>query len=68
MPMPPRPARRSLIIASPSTTLSPVARDKEKALRRMSDITDHRMTGGGGLCDQFQANTKNEPSASDINR
>jgi hypothetical protein len=51
-----RPARRSFITASPSTTMSPVARDdKEKALRRMSDITDHRMTRGGGLCDQLQA-------------
>ena len=52
----PRPARRSFITASPSTTMSPVARDeKGKALRRMSDITDHRMTRGGGLPDQFQA-------------
>ena len=34
----------------------PVARDdNEKALRRMSDITDHRMTRGSGLCDRFQA-------------
>ena len=57
----PRPARRSFIMASPSTTMSPVARDdKEKALRRMSDITDHRMTRGGGLSDQFQAFMKNE--------
>jgi hypothetical protein len=57
----PRPARRSFIMASPSTTMSPVARDeKEKALRRMSDITDHRMTRGGGLSDQFQAVMKNE--------
>ena len=52
----PRPARRSFIMASPSTTISPVARDdKAKALRRMSDITDHRMTRGSGLCDRFQA-------------
>jgi hypothetical protein len=65
----PRPARRSFIMASPSTTMSPVARDeKEKALRRMSDITDHRMTRGGGLSDQFQAVMKNEPDASDISR
>jgi hypothetical protein len=42
--------------------MSPVARDEnEKALRRMSDITDHRMTRGDGLCDQFEAfMTKNE--------
>jgi hypothetical protein len=41
--------------------MSPVARDdKGKALRRMSDITDHRMMRGGGLCDQFQAYMKNE--------
>lgn len=56
-----RPARRSFNMASPSSTMSPVARDeKEKALRRMSDITDHRMTRGSGLCDQFQAFMKNE--------
>jgi hypothetical protein len=56
-----RPARRSFITASPSTTMSPVARDeKEKALRRMSDITDHRMPRGSGLCDQSQAFMKNE--------
>ena len=42
--------------------MSPVARDeKEKALlRRKSDIADHRMTRGSGLCDQFQAFMKNE--------
>jgi hypothetical protein len=38
-----------------------MARDeKEKARRRMSDITDHRMTRGGGLRDQFQAYLTNE--------
>jgi hypothetical protein len=56
-----RPARRSFIMASPSSTMSPVARDeKEKALRRKSDIADHRMTRGSGLCDQFQEFMKNE--------
>ncbi|KAH9996309.1 hypothetical protein BJV77DRAFT_1065927 [Russula vinacea] len=60
----PRPsARRSLVVASPLTT-SPVARDgKERTIRRMSDITDHRMTRGGGLSDQFQAFLKNESDA-----
>ena len=34
--------------------MSPVVRDdKEKVHRRMSDITDHRMTGGGGLSDRY---------------
>lgn len=56
-----RPARRSFNMTSPSTTTSPVALDdNEKALRRMSDITDHRMTRGGGLCDQFRAFMTNE--------
>src|SRR6266478_224735 len=40
----PRPARRSFIMASPSITMSPVARDdNERAFRRTSDITDHRL-------------------------
>jgi hypothetical protein len=55
----PWPARRSLVVTSPLK--SPVARDdKERTIRRMSDITDHQMTRGGGLSDQFQAFLKNE--------
>lgn len=54
----PRSARRSFIVTSP--TVSPVARDsRDKALKRRSDITDHRMRGSG-LSNQLQACMKNE--------
>lgn len=56
----PRPVRRSFIMASPSTTMSPVARDEKKT---HSDITDHRMTRGDGLCDQFQSVYEEERGA-----
>ena len=53
----PRSARRSFIV----TPRSPVARDnRDKTLRRRSDIADHRITGGSGLSDQLQAFMKNE--------
>jgi len=57
--MPP-PRRRSSIAVSPST-LSPLAHDL--AFKRMSDITDRRLTGGCGLSDRFQACLENEPDA-----
>ena len=56
----PRPARRSFIVTSPSA-MSPVARDsRDKALKRRSDITDHRTTRGSGISDQLPACMKNE--------
>jgi len=57
--MPP-PPRRSSIAASPST-MSPITRDL--AFRRLSDITDRRMTKGCGLSDRFQSFMENEVRA-----
>jgi hypothetical protein len=57
--MPP-PRRRSSIAVSPST-LSPLVHDL--ASKRMSDITDRRLTRGYGPSDSFQAGLENEVGA-----